>query len=136
MLKHAVAHERGRQGEDAAVVFLEQLGGTILERNWRSGHLEVDIICILEDFLVFVEVKARAKNSMIRPDEALTSAKKAKLVRAAQSYLTEHDAWRFPCRFDLVCVRCDCETCEVEHFPHAFELTDIMGSGNAAWQPW
>lgn len=136
MLKRTPAQERGRRGEDAAAAFLERAGATILERNWRFGHLEVDIICTLEEFLVFVEVKARDKNGMIRPDEALTLAKKAKLVRAAQCYLTAHDAWSSPCRFDLICVRCDCETCEVEHYPHAFDLTDIMGSGNAAWQPW
>ena len=34
----------GRQGEDIACRYLESIGHTILERNWRSGHLEIDIV--------------------------------------------------------------------------------------------
>ena len=36
----------GRQGEDIACTLLESMGHTILERNWRSGHLEIDIISL------------------------------------------------------------------------------------------
>ncbi len=136
MLKRDAARERGRKGEDAAAAFLQRAGATVLARNWRSGPLEVDIICLHEGFLVFAEVKTREKNGMTRPDEALTPAKKDKLLRAARLYLLEHDAWDAPCRFDLVCVYCAGELCEVEHYPHAFDLTDLMGGGDAAWQPW
>ena len=34
----------GRLGEDMACRFLQGRGHAILERNWRSGHLEIDII--------------------------------------------------------------------------------------------
>ena len=36
--------ELGRLGEDIACRYLENLGHTILDRNWRWGHLEIDII--------------------------------------------------------------------------------------------
>ena len=36
--------ELGQIGEDVACEVLQQMGHTILERNWRSGHLEIDII--------------------------------------------------------------------------------------------
>ena len=136
MLKRGAADTRGRRGEDAAAAFLERTGAKILARNWRSGRLEVDIICIHEGTLVFVEVKTRDKNGMTRPDEALTATKKTRLIRAARNYIAKHAAWDSPCRFDLICVSCDRETCDVEHYPHAFDLTDFMGGGNAAWQPW
>lgn len=134
--KHAAARKRGRNGEDAAATFLKEAGAEILVQNWHSGHLEIDIICRHNGILIFTEVKTRDKNSMIRPDEALTAAKKEKLIRAATIYLTENNAWGIPCRFDLICVRCNGKNCEVEHYPHAFDQTDIMGSGNATWQPW
>ena len=35
--------EIGQIGEDAAVIFLEQLGYNILERNWRFSRAEIDI---------------------------------------------------------------------------------------------
>ena len=36
----------GQRGEDIACDYLRRIGHTILERNWRSGHLEIDIISI------------------------------------------------------------------------------------------
>ena len=34
----------GGRGEDAAVEWLRERGFYIVERNWRIGHLEIDII--------------------------------------------------------------------------------------------
>ena len=48
----------GKKGEDIACRLLEEKGHTILERNWRSGHLEIDIISLDQDGIHFVEVKA------------------------------------------------------------------------------
>ena len=36
--------ELGQLGERLACELLMGMGHTILERNWRSGHLEIDII--------------------------------------------------------------------------------------------
>ena len=41
--------QTGRTGEDAACRYLTEQGHTILERNWRSGHLEIDIISLAPD---------------------------------------------------------------------------------------
>ena len=49
----------GQTGEDMACDFLLSRGHQILDRNWRSGHLELDIVSEAEDGLHFVEVKAR-----------------------------------------------------------------------------
>jgi putative endonuclease len=38
------------------------MGHTILERNWRSGHLEIDIISFDKDGTHFVEVKTRSRS--------------------------------------------------------------------------
>lgn len=49
----------GRAGEDAAATLLHSHGMCILARNWRSGPLELDLVCREGDTLVFVEVKTR-----------------------------------------------------------------------------
>ena len=94
----------GREGEDAAARAAQARGWKILDRNWRSGHLELDIVCEDGEELVFLEVKTRAENSLVSALETLTWKKRRRLIRAAQAWLSAHDAWERPCRFDLACV--------------------------------
>ena len=42
---------QGFAGEDMAANLLLQKGYRILERNWRCGHLEVDIIAETDDWV-------------------------------------------------------------------------------------
>ena len=86
------ASQTGAAGEDAAAALLSRMGWTILARNWRSGHLELDIVAKEGDVLVFVEVKTRAKDGMQAPYEALNAVKKERLLRGARAWLAEHDA--------------------------------------------
>ena len=129
------------EGEDAAAAMLRALGWRILARNWRSGHLELDIVAEENDILVFVEVKTRGKNGMQRPYEALTAVKKERLVRAAQAWLAEHDAWDRACRFDLVSVDADAGTYQTELMRNVIEYGEqgtrhTVGRGYSSWQPW
>ena len=39
-------HELGKIGEELAVEYLTDKGYQILERNWHSGHKEIDIIAL------------------------------------------------------------------------------------------
>lgn len=55
----SVKGEIGKRGEVFACEYLEKLGFKILHRNYRAGHLETDIICEDEKYLLFVEVKTR-----------------------------------------------------------------------------
>lgn len=36
----------GKQGEDEVCQYLIRHGHTILDRNWRYGHLEIDIVTL------------------------------------------------------------------------------------------
>ena len=49
----------GQVGEELACRYLTEIGHTVIERNWRSGHLEIDVISISPDGIHFVEVKTR-----------------------------------------------------------------------------
>ena len=63
--------QTGKEGEDEACRFLIDKGHTILERNWRSGHLEIDLITEAADGIHFVEVKSRKTGEDILPEESI-----------------------------------------------------------------
>ena len=128
--------EKGRAGEDAAADWLEKAGMQILARNWRSGSYELDLVCRDGDDLVFVEVRLRGKGSLASPEASMTPAKCRNVVKAARAYLSASGEWDVPCRFDLVCVRDAGATFELDYYRHVFDISEIMGSGDAAWQPW
>ena len=52
----------GDLGEGLACSYLESRGHTILRKNWRIGHLEVDIISRDAQGLHFVEAAIEARN--------------------------------------------------------------------------
>ena len=68
-------------------------GMELLDCNWRSGRLELDIVCRDGDTVVFVEVKTRSGSTYGGPAAALTPAKQRTLCRAARAWLAAHDAW-------------------------------------------
>ncbi|THB71149.1 MAG: YraN family protein [Desulfovibrio sp.] len=125
----------GAWGEDAAVEHLRGLGYAILERNWRSGQLEIDIIARHDEYLVFVEVKTRVSGERGTPQEAVGRTKQRRLTAAATQYLSSHDLWESPCRFDIIAVTKTAGGLNLEHMENAFEAAADAG-GHAAWQPW
>ncbi len=80
-------HERGRTGEDVAAAFLHGEGWTILDRNWRAGHSEIDIVALHGGIVAFVEVKTRADTGAGDPLEAVTPRKRREVERAASAWL-------------------------------------------------
>ena len=79
---------RGRHGEDLAHRFLRRQGYTIVARNFRTrnGAGEIDLVASESDYLVFVEVKARATDQFGTPDRAVDWEKQGHLERAAREY--------------------------------------------------
>ena len=94
---------RGALGEQAAVDYLRQNGFMIVERNYRIGRSEVDIIAMRHDELHFVEVKTRKYNSMIAPEESITEQKLRAMRRAASAYMAQHRCVLEP-RFSLIAI--------------------------------
>ena len=86
----------GKWGEQAAAVYLEQKGYTILEKNTRTPRGEIDIVASLQGQIVFVEVKARTSRTFGPPEEALTPRKLAHMRACAEYYAVKHelDAWQ------------------------------------------
>lgn len=114
----------GGLGEDAAARHLESEGFRVLERNWRHGRLELDLVCRDRDTLVFVEVKTRGRGSRGCASQALSREKCSRLVRAASQYLSAHDLWDMPCRFDLAAVSEGPEGLEVALYRDVIDAAD------------
>ncbi len=99
---HNQKQSTGTQGEWLAVQYLQAQGYHLLERNWRVGHKEIDIICRQEDIIIFVEVKARRSVRYGHPEEAVSAQKASLIVEAAMAYL--EDKVYKDIRFDIVSV--------------------------------
>ncbi len=115
----AYHNDFGTLGEDIAVDYLRRKGYVLLERNWRSGHREIDIVARQGDTIVFVEVKARANVSYGRPEDAVTRRKMHLLVVAADAYL-RLNAIDWEVRFDVITVTGTPQNPNVKHYEHAF----------------
>lgn len=94
---------RGAIGEQAAVDYLRQNGFMIVERNYRIGRSEVDIIASRYDELHFVEVKTRKFGTMTTPEEALTEQKQRAMRRAASAYVAQRRSMLEP-KFSLIAI--------------------------------
>lgn len=79
-------HRLGRAGEQFAADHLERLGFTIVARNFRTRHGELDLVAFDGSALVFVEVKTR-RHGGGSPWEALDLRKRAQVRRLAAAYL-------------------------------------------------
>ena len=93
----------GELAEGRAVEFLSRKGYQIIARSYRWRGGEIDLIARDGDFLVFVEVKARSNINFGLPEEAITEAKKQKLITTAQRYIMQHKP-ELDMRFDVVAI--------------------------------
>ena len=107
----------GQLGEESAARFLYSSGFEILERNWRYGHLEIDIIAKKDNILHIVEVKCRKQNCLTTPQEALTSNKFKLIQRATEQYIEQFNI-NCEVQIDLIAVIYNRdETISIEYIP-------------------
>lgn len=117
------ARELGVRGEELAARYLEELGYTILARNYRLGHREIDLIVSCSDLVVFVEVKARAGLGYGHPLEAITPIKRREIERVARQWQSQYGRRGQRYRFDAVGVVVQKgQTPVVDHIPNAWRL--------------
>ena len=98
-------NDLGKWGEDQAAQYLEEKGYEILERDWKFGKRDIDIIALTEDgmTLVFVEVKTRKNDDMQEPEEAVDVKKMRNLAKAANAYIKLRN-FNVDVRFDIISV--------------------------------
>ncbi|MBI5924899.1 MAG: YraN family protein [Aquabacterium sp.] len=116
---------RGDEGEAKALVYLQDQGLTLVERNYRVARgpsargAEVDLIMKDKDgTLVFVEVRQRASTAHGGAAATISRGKQRKCIMGAQYYLMNLREWP-PCRFDVIAI--DGEA--IEWIPAAFDAS-------------
>lgn len=113
----AAHNEFGIEGEDKAANYLIKEGYTILDRNWKSGRKELDIVAEKDGTLVVVEVKSRKSNQYGNPEDAVTRFKVRNIVLAADAYI-RYNRIDLPVRFDIISIVSNSDV--INHIEDAF----------------
>ncbi|MFM7712687.1 MAG: YraN family protein, partial [Microcystis sp.] len=100
----------GELGENLVADWLQLQQWHILQRRWRSGGGEIDLIVLSKSqaILAFVEVKTRsAGNWDLGGKLAIDDRKQGRIYEAAQIFLSFYPQWSdLTCRFDVALVSC------------------------------
>ena len=115
-------HERarfGQEGEEAAAEIYRRDGFTV-ERNFRAGRIEVDLVAHRPGLVVFCEVKTRSTDRWGLPAEAVGREKQMRIRKAAASWLAERSPGRVEVRFDVVSAIVADGRLRLTHIPNAF----------------
>ena len=99
----AAHNELGKWGEDTAAAYLEEKGYQIIERDWKSGHHDLDIVAKEGSTLVIVEVKTRRSRLFGDPEEAIDYKKRQSLQSAINHYVKSHRTCH-DVRFDIISI--------------------------------
>lgn len=99
----AAHNELGAWGELIAEEYLRKKGYVIVERDWHSGHRDIDIIAMDGMTMVFVEVKTR-RNRFFADPEIAVDYKKIKNLRLSANHYVKFKRIDFDLRFDIVTV--------------------------------
>jgi len=118
----------GFQGEEVACRYLRNKGYNILERNYRGGGCEIDIIAAVRGTIVFCEVKT-ARTVWFGPAISWVTPDKIKhITRAAAEYIATHDTGGSTFRFDVIALDVQNGTVGINHIVNAFaEPEDLPG---------
>ncbi len=113
--------QKGKMGEDIACRYLEEKGFTILDRNYKFEHAELDIVAYQGRFIIFVEVKTRSSKSFGEPEESIDEKKKEKLLHVAEAWMYERRMTGAPARFDVISIVYPATSKEeIRHYEEAF----------------
>lgn len=111
----------GKKGEEQAVRFLQAHGYSILHRNWRFRHYELDIVAYDPDekVVAVIEVKTRKTDEYGNPEEAVTETKIRRIVSAADAYIKKYKV-DDRVRFDVISIVELCDEAQINHIKEAF----------------
>lgn len=99
--------------------FLTDRGHRILDRNWRTSHLEIDIVSEDLDGIHFTEVKTRT-SALIGPEENVGFLKQRRITSAALKYLSKNKLDGKEVFFDIISVIFEGQQVKLSYFPSAW----------------
>lgn len=107
----------GNKGEDIAASYLSRHGYRVIDRNFKARYGELDIICIKDNTLIFVEVKSRIGREFGLPEESVTPRKLREVVKTAEYYVLLHPGLPKLLRIDVIAIELD-QSDAVLYFNH------------------
>ncbi|HEX9484112.1 MAG TPA: YraN family protein [Gemmatimonadaceae bacterium] len=115
----------GELGERIAERWLRDRGWRVMQRRFRSGHRDIDLVVERDGLVAFVEVKARRGIQFGDPVEAVDWRKQRELGRSARVWIARHGRGQESYRFDVVGVLVDGAQVRVRHVEGAFALPHL-----------
>ena len=112
----------GELGERIAERWLRERGWRILQRRFRSGHRDIDLVAERSGLVAFVEVKARRGEGFGGPVGAVNWRKQKELGRSARVWIDRHGRPVDAYRFDVVGVLVAGTRVRIRHIENAFEF--------------
>lgn len=120
--------ELGVAGELIAERWLVARGWEILDRRFRDGHRDLDLVaCKIDEpgagrLVAFVEVRTRYSTRYGTPEESVGWKKQRELARSARAWIASNRRSGDNYRFDVIGVVLGQGTTRIEHIPDAFRV--------------
>jgi len=111
----------GKRGEQIAAKYLEDKGYSLLEKNYRRGNLEIDLIAMDGDELVIVEVKSRSYDNFLLPEESVNHKKRLMIMRLTNEYVKSHNR-NENVRFDIITIVKKDNGFDIKHIKNAYNI--------------
>ena len=118
----------GIRGEAIAARWLEARGWTIIDRRFRNGHRDLDLVVARTETdsggrtVAFVEVRTRLSTDFGTPAETVGWKKQQELVRSARAWQASNSGSGDEYRFDVVGVVVGAGRVQIQYVPDAFWL--------------
>ena len=112
----------GELGERIAERWLRRRGWRLVQRRFRHGHRDIDLVVERDGIVAFVEVKARRGAEFGGPVQAVNYRKRKQLERSAMVWIDRHGRDQESYRFDVVGVLLDGADVRICHVENAFSL--------------
>jgi putative endonuclease len=112
----------GELGERIAERWLQRRGWRLIQRRFRTGHRDIDLVVERDGTVAFVEVKARRGAEFGGPVQAVNWRKRKQLERSALVWIDRHGRPAELYRFDVVGVLLNGAEVRVCHVENAFAL--------------
>lgn len=117
---------KGIKYENFVCQWLKSQENTIIMRNFRTRHGEIDIIATDGEYIMFVEVKAKKSHHFGTPSEVVDYKKQQKICKTAALYLSENFHDLQP-RFDVADVSIFSDNdadLRINYIKNAFDFTE------------
>ncbi len=98
--------EVGNKFEKHALDYLIKHGAILISKQYKSKYGEIDLIVIIDETIIFVEVRARKNNLYGGALYSITQAKQNKIIQTAQAFIQEQQIiqklGKFNYSFDVI----------------------------------